>query len=283
MGRDARVRHQKASRSISAKQPAPIVNIADRRMVRDALQANRKQGVFVAVPTVNGSVNFSIAMLFGRAMASTSVAECPFNFTIHAEVGKRGIDYARNCIVQTFMQESDADWLVMVDADQVVPDNFWQLCMVRDADVVSAVVPVWVANMDPETMLRVNNYGLDAEHRCYNLPIPPPENVQPYRVPIVGTGCIAIRRRVFAPKPAGVGLTPFYFTHLPDRKVQAGEDINFSVEANRAGFVLAVHPGVRVDHMKELSLWQVEAYYNARHKMESEGRSVTDAQRLSIG
>ena len=283
MGRDARIRHQRPSRSISAKAPAPIVNIAERRMLRDAMQPSRKQGIFVAVPSVDGRVNFSIALMFGRAMASSALAECPFNFTIHAEIGKRGIDYARNCIVKTFMEDSDADWLVMVDADQMVPDNFWQLCAVRDADVVSAVVPVWVANMDPETMLRVNNYGLDAEHRCYNLPTPPPENVQPYRVPIVGTGCIAIRRRVFAPKPRGVGLTPFFFTHLPDRKVQAGEDINFSVECQRAGFMLAVHPGVRVGHMKELELWQVEAYYNARHKMESEGRSTTEAQRLSIG
>ena len=283
MGREARVRHQRTSSSISAKAPAPIVNIADRRQLRDPLQPNRKPTLFVAVPTVSGMVNFSIAMMFGRAMASSSIAECPFHFTIHTEVGKRGIDYARNCIVQTFVNESDADWLMMVDEDQIVPDNFWQLCTVRDADVVSALVPVWVANMDPETMLRVNNYGLDDQHRCYNLPMPPDDAKQPYRVPIVGTGCIAIRRRVFAPKPRGVGLTPFYFTHMPDRKVQAGEDINFSVECNRVGFTLAVHPSVRVGHMKELELWQVEQYYAARRKSEIEGKQVTDAQRLSIG
>ena len=68
-----------------------------------------------------------------------------------------------------------------------------------------------------------------------------------------------------------------------DRKVQAGEDVNFSVECNRAGFMLAVHPGVRVGHMKELELSQIEQYYQARHKMESEGRQTTEAQRLSIG
>ena len=283
MGRDARVRHQKQSHSISAKAPAPIVNIAERRSQRDALQPGRKQGVFIAVPTVGGTVNFTIAMAFGRAMASSHLPECPFHFTVHMEVGKRGIDYARNCIVQTFINESDADWLMMIDADQVVPDNFWQLCTVRDADVVSALVPVWVANMDPEAMLRVNNYGLDEQHRCYNLPIPPDDAKQPYRVPIVGTGCIAIRRRVFAPKPKGVGLTPFYFTHLPDRKVQAGEDINFSVECQRVGFTLAVHPSVRVGHTKELELWQVEQYYRARRKAEIDGKVITDAQRLSVG
>jgi hypothetical protein len=132
-------------------------------------------------------------------------------------------------------------------------------------------------------MLRVNNYGVDAKHRCYNLPIPAIDAKQPYRVPIVGTGAIAIRRRVFAPKPYGVGDVPFYFTHEANRKVQAGEDVNFSVECNRAGFVLAAHPGVRYDHTKELGLWQVAAYYDARHRMETEGRSLSDEQRVSIG
>jgi len=88
---------------------------------------------------------------------------------------------------------------------------------------------------------------------------------------------------VFAPKPHGVGDTPFYFTHLDDRKVRGGEDINFSVECNRAGFTLAVHPGVWFDHMKEIPLRQIEQYYQARKRMELAGKQPSDAQRLSIG
>lgn len=282
MGREAKIRRQRVG-AIASSPPAPIVNIAEARSRRDALQPNRKTGVFIAIPTVSGSVNFSIAMLFARAMASSRLAECPFDFTVHIEAGKRGIDYARNCIVQTFLQDSNADWLYMIDDDQVVPENFWELCAVRDADVVSALCPVWVCNMDPEAMLRVNNYGVDAQHRCYNLPIPGDEVKQPYRVPVVGTGAIAIRRRVFAPKPHGVGNVPFFFTHEPSRKVQAGEDVNFSVECNKAGLVLAAHPGVRFDHVKELGLWQVDAYYKARHAMEIAGKSLSDEQRVSIG
>ena len=271
------------TRSFSSTVPAPIVNIAERRSVRESLQPNRKIGIFVAVPTLTGKVHFTIAMMFGRAMASSMTTECPFYFSIHAEPGKRGIDYSRNCIVKTFLENSDADWLMMIDDDQIVPENFWQLCTVKDADVVSGVTPVWVANMDPEAMLRVNNYGVDAQHQCYNLPMLSNDIKQPYRVPIVGTGCIAIRRRVFAPPPHGVGQTPFYFTYLDDRKVRGGEDINFSVEANRCGFVLAVHPQIRFDHVKEIPLWQVEQYYRARKAMEIAGKQTTDEQRLSIG
>lgn len=278
----ARIRHQRST-GFSAKAPAAVVNIAERRSKREALQEGRKPQIFIAVPTVSGKLHFSIGLMFGRAMASSLLAECPFRFTIHVEAGKRGIDYARNCIVKTFLEHSDADWLMMIDDDEVVPENFWQLCTVRDADVVSALTPVWVANMDPEAMLRVNNYGVDQQGRCYNLPIPDPSVTQPYRVPACGTGCIAVRRRVFASKPHGVGDAPFYFTHAEDRKVRAGEDINFSVECNRAGFVLAVHPGVMFDHIKELPLGQIQQYYAARKAMESEGRNTTDEQRLSIG
>lgn len=265
------------------KAPAPIINIAQARSKREALQPDRKPSVFLAVPTVSGRVNFTIAVTFARAMASNTVPECPFRFAVHIEPGKRPADYARNCIVKTFIEDTDFDWLVMVDDDQVIPDNFWQLCAVSDADVVAAPTPVWVGNMDPETMLRVNNYGVDAQGRCFNLVAPPEEAKQPYRVPIVGTGCIAIRRRVFAPPPKGVGLHPFYFTSEEDRRTRGGEDINFSVECNRAGFVLAVHPGVWFDHLKEIPLRQIEQYYQARKKMETEGRQPTEIQRLSLG
>lgn len=262
---------------------APVVNIAQKRSVRESLQPGRKTGIFVAVPTVSGKVHFTIPITFARLMASNGLDECPFQFSVHIEPGKRPTDYSRNSIVKTFLEESDADWLVMIDDDQVVPENFWQLCTVTDADVVAGITPVWVGNMDPETMWRVNNYGVDNEGRCYNLPAPPPEVKAPYRVPVVGTGCIAIRRRVFAPAPHGVGDTPFYFTHQKDRKVMGGEDVNFSVECNRAGFTLAVNPSVWFDHMKEIPLMQVEQYYQARRAMEIAGKAPSETQRLSIG
>ncbi len=278
----AKSRRQR-TRSFPASAPPPVVNIAQRRAIRDALQPDRKVGVFLAVPTEDGKNNFSISMAYGRAMASSALPECPFHFTIHEEVAKRPVDYSRNAIVETFLRDSDCDWLVMIDADQVVPENFWQLCTVRDADVVGGLTWVWVGNGDPACMLRVNNYGVDDQNRCYNLPPPEDSVKQPYRVPVVGTGCIAIRRRVFAPRPHGVGDAPFYFTFLDNRKVRGGEDVNFSVECNRAGFVLAVHPGVWFDHMKEIPLGQIETYYRARRAIEIAGQQPTALQRLSIG
>lgn len=279
----AKHRRQKRSRSIGSSAVDPIVNIADRRSKRAALQVGRKDAIFVAVPSLDGFIHSSIGAQFARALSSNAIEECPFRFAIHVENGKRGPEYARNCIVRAFMRDSDADWLLMVDHDQIMPDNFWQLCAVRDADVVSGVTPCWVGNMDPEAMFRVNNYGINDKGQCYNLPVPPDEAMSPYRVPVVGTGCIAIRRRVFAPKPYGLGQIPFRFTRADDGKVNAGEDVNFSVDANRAGFVVCVHPQVRFDHVKQLPMWQAWAWHRALSKLESEGRTVTDEQRISVG
>lgn len=270
-------------RAFSSKAPSPIVNIAERRSKRQALQDGRKPSMFIAVPTEDGWTHFSIPLMFGRAMASNAIPECPFQFLAHVEPGKKGPEYARNVIVRKFLEETDCDWLVMIDADQGVPENFWQLCLVADADIVSGITYVWVGNMDPEAMLRVNNYSLDSQGRCFNLPAPGEEVKQPYRVPIVGTGCIAIRRRVFAPKPYGLGHIPFRFEREEDQKVRSGEDINFSVDANRAGFTLAVHPGVIFDHVKEMSLAQIREYAEAYHKMMAAGKQPTELQRLSIG
>lgn len=279
----ARKRKQKKARAFSSTAPAPIVNIANARSARHALQPDRKPQVLLACPTVDGNINYTIGVQMARAMASSEYDECPFKFAVHVEPGKRPIDYARNRIVQLFMK-TDADWLIMWDQDQAIPENFYEMCMVTDADVVSALVPVWVGNMDPEAMFRINAYGVNDKGQCFNLPMPPDDVNLPYRVPITGTGCIAIRRRVFAPPPHGLGMkAPFYFTYMDDRKVQGGEDINFGVNANKAGFVLAVHPSVRVDHVKPVPLWQVDAWHRAASAMEAEGRQTTDEQRLSIG
>lgn len=278
----AKKRKQRKKAGVCSQAPAPIVNIADRRSQRASIQPRRKESILLAVPTESGYVDFTIAVTFGRAMGSNAVAQCPFRFEIYPEPGKRGIDYARNCIVKYFLNETDCDWLYMIDADERVPENFWELCTVINADIVSGVVPVWVANGPHEAMLRVNNYGVDDKGRCFNLDIEP-NMKSPYRVPVLGTGAIAIRRRVFAPEPYGLGDHPFVFTRSEDGKVLAGEDVNFSVRAQKAGFVLTVHPNVVFDHVKSLPIGQIDTYFHARHKMLTEGKILSEEQRLSLG
>ena len=236
--------------------------------------ANRVK-TFFAVPTVSGRVNWSIAHQMGRMMAYNADPSCPLAFTTYIMVGQRPVEYARNMIVREFLK-TDCHWLMMVDEDQVMPENFWELLRVP-TDIVSGKTYCWVGNGYLPGRLRVNQYGLDEKSQCFN--VTPPEGVNmPYQVPVVGTGCIAIRRRVLET----LGDKVFKFTYTDESKVIAGEDVNFCVAAQRAGYRVSVHPGVRFGHVKEVDLGQIEEYGNAYHEFKNSGRQHTQADMLSI-
>ena len=242
--------------------------------------ASGKIPVLLAVPTGDGNINYSIGMALAAAVQASYQPEFPIAFNLHVEAGVRGIEYARNKIVNLFMDQTTCEWLYMIDADQVVPANFWQLCLVENADVVSGLTHTWMAGGPPQAMLRVNQYNVDADNQCYNIQ-PPPEALaenRPYFVPIVGTGCIAIRRRVFEK----LGRNRFYFTRYEDGRIRGGEDINFSVDCQRAGFKIAVHPGVRFGHVKPIDVGQIATFYEARHGFDNQGGELTPADTLSI-
>ena len=256
---------------------------AELRAVPDT--PTRKPTVLLAVPTLDGDVNWTIAHMFAGAMLANFRTDFPVQFGTHFQAGTNPVEFARNTIVEEFLDKTSFDWLMMIDADQVVPQNFWHLTGVRDAQIVSGLTYTWVGNAFEAGRLRVNQYGIDDKSRCFNLPVPDDvvTNGQPYFVPVVGTGCIAIRREVFRPKEeGGLGRNPFYFTRHPNGKTIGGEDINFSVDAQRAGFKIAVHPGVRFGHVKKMDIAQVDEFYRARKIFDAAGVQFTTEQLLSV-
>ena len=245
-----------------------------------ATKVDGKISVMLAFPTVDGNVNHSIAMAIGWAVQASYQPDFPFAFTIHVEPGVRGIEYARNRIVNRFMDDTTCEWLYMIDQDQVVPGNFWQLCLVDNADIISGLTNTWMGAGSPYAMLRVNQYSLDKDNQCFNI-APPPEAMAtgaPYFAPIVGTGCIAIRRKVFEK----LGRNRFYFTRYEDGRIRGGEDINFCVDAQRAGFRVAAHAGVKFGHVKSIDIGQIATFYEARHAFDNQGGVLTPADTLSI-
>lgn len=246
----------------------------------------KKMRVFVAVPSLSGSVNASIASQFHRMGQNNLDTRCPFFFATQIVTGQRPVEFVRNRISEFFMHETDAEWLVMIDEDQIVPDNWWMLMTVNDADIVVGTTYCWVGNGYKEGRLRVNQYSLKVSElgtpnekaECYNIE-PPQTNGQPYRIDIAGTGCIAIRRRVFHK----LGCAPWHFTQYWDGRYRGAEDINFCVAARKAGFVIAAHPQVVFGHVKTLDLVQVSEYVAARLLMDQEGRKHQVDDMLSLG
>ena len=246
-----------------------------------------KPGIMYTALTVDGNVNWSIAQSMAWAQGVNGKEGFPFEFGTKLQVGTRPVEYARNLLTEDFYNKApeNFEWLLMVDQDQVVPQDFWRLCLVGDADVVSGLTYTWMGRNDPACHLRVNQYGLNEKSQCYNLDVPPDviSKGTPYRIPIAGTGCIAIRRRVFAPPPHGLGVSPWRFTYEERGKTKAGEDINFSVDASQAGFVFTVMPSVKFGHVKELDIAQVKTWYDARHAADNAGIAQTPDKMVSIG
>ena len=239
---------------------------------------NGKIGVLLAVPTFDGYVRWSIAHQFGASGLFNSDPSCPFLFQTLVQVGTTPVEYSRNLIVDHFMDKTECTWLYMWDSDQEVPDNWPALLMLRDsARVLSATTFCWVGNQYAAGRLRLNQYSLDEKGQCFN--IAPASKDRPYFVPVVGTGCIAIHREVFDK----IGRNPFEMTRYPSQRVKAGEDINFSIKAQRAGFQILVHPGVIFDHVKEVPLKQIGETISAVIHAKENNLQPTQEQMLSIG
>ena len=236
-----------------------------------------KAGVLIAVPSGDGNIRWSLGNMFAQAQQLNARPDWPFTYGHMVLAGCSPTDYARNSIVNFFLEKTDCTWLYMVDADQEAPENWPFLTMVNGAQVVSGKTYCWVPTGYKEGQLRVNQYSLDQHARCFNI-TPPETGGNPYEVPIVGTGCFAVHREVFAKIP----MPAFRFAYEPSGKIRAGEDINFSVACQRAGFKIAVHPSVLFGHVKAVNLANIDEYAEARHKFIAENRQHLPESMLSV-
>ena len=247
----------------------------------ERLLENGKVGVVLACATLAGDVRWSIAHQYSLSQVFNHDPQNPFHFATYFQVGARPFEYARNLVVQHFLEKTDAEWLYFWDADQEVPDNWWHVLTMRTPegkppDIVSGTTFCWVGTPNPAARLRHNQYDLDEQGRCYN--ITPKHPSMPYEVNIVGTACMAIRRHVLE----ALGPHPFKVTTWPDGRIRSSEDITFCFEARKKGFRIGVHPGVVFGHIKPIDLRGVADFASARLKMMKAGSKFTKEEMLSV-
>ena len=238
--------------------------------------ATGKPGVLIAVPSLTGNIRWSIAHQFAKLGQLSNHPGHPFEYSTLFKICVNPIQYARNQIVDAFMDNPAFEWLLMIDDDQEVPDNFWTLLMVEAADIVLGMTFCWVGTDYVQGRLRVNQYTLNDKQQCVS--IKPRHQSIPYEIDIGGTGCMAIRRRVIEK----IGRNPFQFTHEDNGKVKASEDVGFCIKAKAAGFRIAVHPQVVFGHIKPLDLLQVSQWAESRFAMMSNKEPEDPARLVSI-
>lgn len=180
-------------------------------------------------------------------------------------VGLMPVAYARNRAVIDAL-ESGADWLLMVDNDQVLPDNL--ALLFEEANVTSHVniisIATWMMRRGPSPTLMVNNMpiqgvesGRRIESGVWNMwqekwarLITAPANGFE-ELQSGGAGVLLIRRKVLETLKA-----PWFHMVLDPTtgEGQGGEDDYFCERAAKAGFKIHAHRGFTCGHLKTVDL-----------------------------
>lgn len=170
----------------------------------------------------------------------------------------------RNKIVQAFLEDTDADWLLFIDDDQEFQPNLVER-MVNSADpderpIVSALI-----------MAERSNSKLPIGPACTimhdgHFVIPPfiPKEKH-WRVATVGTGCLLIHRRVLEDVGRRNKDDAFpWFKHaqhnVDGKPEEMSEDYVFSLRCVEAGYPLYVDTTIEAGHVKKRVLTSHDFY-----------------------
>ena len=161
------------------------------------------------------------------------------------------ISNARNAIVRSFLEQSDAEWLWMVDTDMHwLPDDLDEL--LKYASLERAPVLGGLCFGVEDGVLFPTLY--DFEQRDggvgtlrYNEF---PENAV-FQVGATGAAFLLIHRKVLeAVRDKAFNPTYPWFQETELNGSACGEDVTFCIRAAMAGFPVHVHTGVEIGHHK---------------------------------
>lgn len=173
----------------------------------------------------------------------------------------------RNELVATFLDVSEADWLLMLDTDhRFTPAQFDRMCS-SVHDVSAPVVSGLYFGAFPSDGLYPTAvpiaFSLDDEGDYRTL-----REWQPGKliaVDAVGGGCLMIHRRVLEAVRDMVDLGPWsWFADGPSNGRWYSEDMVFCQRVRAAGFPIYVQPDVELPHLK--SYWLTGEHFRAQTK-----------------
>lgn len=204
----------------------------------------------------NGTIDALLAMdLIGIARLKDG------HFDHMVQVGNVGLTTrSRNVVVKTFLETTDADWLLMIDSDERLSLQTWQKLIDsahdKDRPIVSGLV--FAAFFDGNDSLRPvpTIYQMDQEKGLQAIDGYPEDSL--IEVDAVGTGCILIHRSVLLElqKQAtpNQGKDWAWFVEGAIDGTYFGEDLLFSKRLKSLGFPIYAHTGAILPHHKQFWL-----------------------------
>ena len=183
------------------------------------------------------------------------------HFDHMVQVGNVGLTTrSRNVVVKTFLETTNANWLLMIDSDERLSLDTWHKLIDsahdKDRPIVSGLV--FAAFFDGEDALRPvpTIYLMDSERGLQ--PIDGyPEN-QLIEVDAVGTGCILIHRSVLLEMQKQAtpnqGKNWAWFVEGAIDGTYFGEDLLFSKRLKSMGYKIFAHTGAILPHHNQFWL-----------------------------
>ena len=177
------------------------------------------------------------------------------------QVGNVGLTTrSRNVVVKTFLETTDADWLLMIDSDERLSLETWHKLIdsahEKDRPIVSGLV--FAAFFDGEDSLRPvpTIYRMDPEKGLEAIDAYPIDKL--IEVDATGTGCLLIHRSVLLDMQKQAtpnqGKDWAWFVEGAIDGTYFGEDLLFSKRLKSMGYKIFAHTGAILPHHKQFWL-----------------------------
>ena len=200
------------------------------------------------------------------------------HFDHMVQVGNVGLTTrSRNVVVKTFLETTDAAWLLMIDSDARLSLETWHKLIDtahdKDRPIVSGLV--FAAFFDNDEGLRPvpTIYRMDMEKGLQPIDDYPIDQV--IEVDAVGTGCLLIHRSVLLDMQkqatANQGSNWAWFVEGAIDGTYFGEDLLFSKRLKSMGYPIHAHTGAILPHHKQFWL-------DDRHHIPMRNHAIQQAQ-----
>lgn len=258
-----------------------------------------KENVMIGILAGDNRVNVSIAgALFNLPFLSGDDSN-RFIFLPWICAGYRPQEFARNTIIEKFLSDPGGDTLIMIDNDMILHghDTLLKLLDTPDYDIAG---PLQLMGFRHDTRDDAGN--VTGQPKIYPVcgmydrsrpagkrfvPVLPVNGEKHTQVDIVGSGIMAIKRRVLEDPRMQIepGMSPpaiFRNVYEANGNRTRGLDVDFCVRARELGYRVVVNWSATSGHFKDMDLYEIEVYAKQQFMLGVEARE-RDAIPLADG
>lgn len=230
------------------------------------MKTKGKKHILLAIPCESNEVHVPVASFAVEAMRQNGIKDCPYEFSIAFQVGRKPTEFARNCLITQAYNRKDCDAIWFVDSDMVPSKNSFELLNCKD-DIVAGIAPILSNPLSTEPSFTFNLYKrVQSNNNLDFIPIGLNGGV-PFKVDGAGTACMVIDRKVFSDKRLWLGkpsgkekiIPLFRWPRSITGETLGTDDLDFCRRARDLGYTITVNPNIIWGHLKEMDLmWPME-------------------------